>query len=485
MTSVVIALDQAEEKHSPHPTLREEFHTALDEWFDSNEQDLEEHWRPTSASDLLETERFLFKGILAFGGLLMALILNTISTNEAFQHECNRMFRQQNEGQWKSQNARPVQVQTRFGNWVAVRTSHLYPKSGRRGKGKRKGFAPFLMQMGLALFVTPFLASEMAREVTEGPSLAAAAGRFVRQGFRISKQRLKRITQEFAQRCADLIKGMLAGEEESFIPSAAGMLVTISDDGGRTKLSRKKRGRWKKGAKRAGRHTEWREPKLILIKLVDPITGEIQKVIDATLNNWHATFRLLESYLLAMEIHLAAEIQYISDGARHLWQGAEAMFERLGVRERVHFTLDFYHASQRIWAISDLIKSWENEKARKRWARMMVGYLRKGKIDRVIGAVEQFCRGRNAGRIKKQLNYLIKHRDHVNYGELEEKGLALGSGEVESAIRQVVNLRMKGNSIQWTREMAEGLLTLRSYLKAGWWESLEKSVAKRDMLWSG
>ena len=53
------------------------------------------------------------------------------------------------------------------------------------------------------------------------------------------------------------------------------------------------------------------------------------------------------------------------------------------------------------------------------------------------------------------------------------EGLPLGSGAIESSIRRVVNLRMKGNLIFWKEESANDMLFLRSYYKAGRWGDLE------------
>lgn len=43
----------------------------------------------------------------------------------------------------------------------------------------------------------------------------------------------------------------------------------------------------------------------------------------------------------------------------------------------------------------------------------------------------------------------------------------MGSGAVESAIRRVINLRLKGPSIFWRGPNAERVLHMRAYLKAG------------------
>lgn len=50
--------------------------------------------------------------------------------------------------------------------------------------------------------------------------------------------------------------------------------------------------------------------------------------------------------------------------------------------------------------------------------------------------------------------------------------LPTGSGAIESAVRRVVNLRMKGNGTFWRIENAEAMLMLRGYLKAGRFDDL-------------
>ncbi|MCG8556046.1 MAG: hypothetical protein MJD61_12280, partial [Proteobacteria bacterium] len=47
-----------------------------------------------------------------------------------------------------------------------------------------------------------------------------------------------------------------------------------------------------------------------------------------------------------------------------------------------------------------------------------------------------------------------------------------GSGAIESAMRRVINLRMKSNAKFWKQQNAEGMILLRSYLKAGRFDDL-------------
>lgn len=60
------------------------------------------------------------------------------------------------------------------------------------------------------------------------------------------------------------------------------------------------------------------------------------------------------------------------------------------------------------------------------------------------------------------------------YAEFATQKIPLGSGAVESAIRRVINLRLKGAGIFWRREHAEAMLMLRSFYKAGQWTLLKR-----------
>ena len=53
-------------------------------------------------------------------------------------------------------------------------------------------------------------------------------------------------------------------------------------------------------------------------------------------------------------------------------------------------------------------------------------------------------------------------------------GLPRGSGTVESAIRRVINLRIKGASIYWLPESVDAILLLRSFYKSGRWNCLQR-----------
>ena len=130
--------------------------------------------------------------------------------------------------------------------------------------------------------------------------------------------------------------------------------------------------------------------------------------------------------------------------------------------------MDFYHAVQHLGKVAALRKDW-SVKARTRWRTQQRRLLLQGQVEQVIAAVQALCRGRNSKAIRTQRDYFIKNKGRMAYAKLMALKLPIGSGAIESTVRRVVNLRLKGPSIFWCRASAEAILLLRSYYKAGRW----------------
>ena len=67
----------------------------------------------------------------------------------------------------------------------------------------------------------------------------------------------------------------------------------------------------------------------------------------------------------------------------------------------------------------------------------------------------------------KKLNDYFGDHSRFRYQTFRNNGLPTGSGTVESAIRRVINLRIKGTGLFWKREHAENIIFLRSLVLTG------------------
>ena len=196
-------------------------------------------------------------------------------------------------------------------------------------------------------------------------------------------------------------------------------------------------------------------------------------VIDAILRGPDAVFALLRTYLQQLGITQADQVLFIADGAPWIWKRVPLLVQALElVAGQVHELLDFYHAAEHLGKVAALRKDW-SVKARSRWRTQQRRLLLRGEVEQVIAAVRDICRGRNSKAIRTHRDYFIKNQSRMAYAKLKAKKLPSGSGAIESAVRRVINLRLKGASIFWCRQSAEAILLLRSYYKAGRWNMLK------------
>ncbi len=185
---------------------------------------------------------------------------------------------------------------------------------------------------------------------------------------------------------------------------------------------------------------------------------------------------MLRSYLGQLGIGEADRVLFVADGARWIWNRIAGLVQGLGLKaEQVEELIDFYHAVEHLGKVAGLRRSW-TARQRKLWVRKHRRLLRQGRVGEVIDAVEEICRGRNSGGIRTERDYFLRNIARMAYDRVRASKLPIGSGSVESAIRRVVNLRLRGPCIFWCKENAEAILLLRCYWKAGRWNQLKNQV---------
>jgi len=374
----------------------------------------------------------------------------------------------------KNHESEGVWVRTANGYEVWVKARYFRRAGKRWGKRRYRGFYLGLLLLGINERCTSGFAAEVSLLAAMLGSLAEARDVLAERGVRIDIKVLRRITYRFSQRArlTQQLQGL--GFEEK----VAGRRVVVSMDGGRTRLKEKKRGR-KTAKGRCRYHGAWREPKLFIIYVVDA-EGKIERsfmpIMDAIIRGPDALFQLLRSYLGQLGIGEAEQVLFVADGARWIWNRIAALVHALGLKpEQVHELIDFYHAVEHLGKVAGLRKSW-TARQRKIWLRKHRRLLRQGQVEAVIEAVKEICRGRNSKGIRTERDYFVRNIARMAYDRVRALKLPIGSGSVESAIRRVVNLRLKGPCIFWCKENAEAILLLRCYWKAGRWNQLKNQA---------
>jgi hypothetical protein len=354
--------------------------------------------------------------------------------------------------------------------------ARYYARNKVRAKRGKGAFYSLLLQ-GIHNHCSPALASEVAKLAAAMNSLDDARTQLEQMGVKLTKKQIAEIAYAFSQRAraTQRIQGMQG------FGNLAGKHVVISTDGGRVRIRTNKKGkRTKKGRHRY--RTDWREPKLLAIYVVDE-EGKIDRsftpVLDGTLQGPDAVFALIEQYLSQLNIDEATNVLFIADGAKWIWKRVGAMFERLGLKpEQCMELVDFYHVVEHLHVLSGLKKKSWSKKQKRGWVTRQTNRLKRGDMEGFMEAVRKFCQGKRGKDWRRERDYLLRNAKagRLDYALARERHLPNGSGIIESTVRRVLNLRMKGASIFWTKENAEDMILLRSYYKSGHWQVLENNA---------
>ncbi len=424
----------------------------------------------TSPEELEALEHEIRQRTDQLGSLLVGYHLQQACDSPALQAEQDLLM-----SHWP----KPLQNDGRVKVWVRTAQGHRVPiwvtyyrRKGQRRAGKRyAGVYAGLVLLGIYYRCTPAFAAEVSLLAAMLGSLDEARDVLADRGVDLDIKTMRLIAYRYAAR-ARLDHQI---ETTTFEDTVAGRRVVISSDGGRIRLREAKRGpKTKKGRRR---YTgAWREPKVLIMYVVDAEgkrEASFAPVIDATLKGPDAVFALLRTYVQRLSITQADQVLFVADGAPWIWKRVPLLVQALGLAaQQVHELLDFYHAVQHLAQVAALRNDW-SAKARSRWRNQQRRLLLRGQLEQVIAAIRDLCRGRNSKAMRTHRDDFIKHQSRMAYAQLMAMKLPMGSGAIESTVRRVVNLRLKGPSIFWCRASAEAILLLRSYYKAGRWKMLK------------
>jgi len=428
---------------------------------------------------------------------IMVLILCQILRNATFNADVTMALRkskiQMQHGGYKS-----TKVRLLGGSEVHLdKILYMKPKkkkgpgrkrgSGKRGKGA-EAFFPLLAALGIFNKCTPALTEEIVHQVSSSESVRSARDALARRNIdfghketldifnKVSKGIVKQRNEELERilKTQKPITGVLAGKR-----------VVVATDGGRIRIRTNKKGRKTKSGRRRF-EAEWKEPKVITIYTIDADgkqdTG-FSPLYDGTMGDADKVFDMLGGYLLALGGAQAEEVIFLGDGAKWIWNRVDSLSEMVGIaKERVTQVVDWYHAVETLWEIVRVRSTW-SKKQHQKWIKKAKGLLSVGEITELLAMIQALCRGRKSKEISKHIDYFRRNTHRMQYSSCEKRKIPKGSGAIESAVRRIVNMRLKGNAKYWLRENAEGMLLMRSYLKSGRLENLLLSSREEKNKW--
>ena len=346
-----------------------------------------------------------------------------------------------------------------------------------------------LGEFGFGKGCTPGLQEDISRLVCWFPSMELARKELSRKGVKKNFKQIRRIALEMGFGMLDVRLQRIVQWKENTLPRGQqlkGKKVAVAIDGGRVRFRENTKKR-KKG-KKTTFEANWREPKLLIIYVMDE-NGKKEKQsacwIDGTFQKADHVMELLAMHLHRLGAKDAQSIEFVSDGAPWIWNRLNWGIDKVGIApEKVIKVLDFWHAAHHISLTLERLGV--PEKQRKVKYQTLRRELKMGRWRRVVEELENLASEQKLPEDHEAfqgIEYLRVHGEceHLRYLMCKRKRITRGSGAIESSIRRVINLRMKGNGIFWKEENAEAFMVMRANLLSEQWESEITATRKRRL----
>ncbi len=272
------------------------------------------------------------------------------------------------------------------------------------------------------------------------------------------------------QRLADSIHGTYQGIEEEVLSEARSReaipkeatSVSVSLDGVMVNLRKDEHpvGTEKDSEGPAG--ANWREAACGAItfhdrtgrKLRTISSGQMPERNKLKLKRW-----LVDEFEPLMQERPDLTYVAVADGAPDNWGFLSS--QNLDVE-----VLDFYHASTHLRKASAHALSPEIWFAK--WKDIL--QHERGGAERVIDAIRGLCSRASTEtaqkELKVELNYFRSNRYRMNYRDIKQRGLPIGSGIIEAVNKTHVGERLKKSGMRWSISGGQGILTIRSWVKS-------------------
>lgn len=139
----------------------------------------------------------------------------------------------------------------------------------------------------------------------------------------------------------------------------------------------------------------------------------------------------------------------VADGALWIWDVAEDMCPD---GQQV---VDWYHALDHLYDVAIALYPNESDLAkRQRWFKTYKNHLYMGQIETIISVL--YNRG-----VSQLATYFERHKRRMQYLEFREAGLPIGSGTVESGVKQFKQ-RLCATGMRWHMDNVKRMLIIRA-----------------------
>lgn len=164
------------------------------------------------------------------------------------------------------------------------------------------------------------------------------------------------------------------------------------------------------------------------------------------------------------EVPTARERVVVADGALWIWNVAEH------VCPDGRQIVDWYHAVEHLSDTAQALYPAEtDDKKRQRWFKTYKNQLYMGRVHKIIAVLRR--RGRD-----DLATYFERHQRRMHYLEFREQGYPIGSGTVESGVKQFKQ-RLTGTGMRWNEDNVNRMIVIRAAVLGDDFDALWRQAA--------
>jgi hypothetical protein len=204
--------------------------------------------------------------------------------------------------------------------------------------------------------------------------------------------------------------------------------------------------------KRKHRTLLWKEARLSLARRPD----EVEPIFAVTLGDTTTTGIALKRLAVAAGLKPRTRVHGLGDGAPWIAEQVEIQFGAQG-----RYLIDFYHLCDYLAAAASVCAP-DQPGA---WMTCQKERLKTGQLDAVMAALDPHVESDTVvsddAPVRSCYRYIANRPGQFQYHEALAANLPIGSGEVESAHRFVIQKRLKLPGAWWCSANAQAILNLR------------------------
>lgn len=208
------------------------------------------------------------------------------------------------------------------------------------------------------------------------------------------------------------------------------------------------------------REEGWKERKVFAAwRRVDGVDCPVRYAVGA--GAWDAQTARVADLARREGSRLAREMVCIADGAAAIWK----LLTRLW--PDAFQLLDWFHLMEHLDTVVALVPEDATWRLTQQTALLQQSY--RPLVRALIALVRDGTTAAVRGAARACLHYVWAHRTRMNYREAQRRGYPIGSGRIESAVKQVLQQRCKQTGMRWKAAHLDKVLAARcAYLNGDW-----------------